>query len=135
MTQPRSPRAEAASFAKRLIELMEAREMTIRRAAEIAKVSPSTVMSWRSGAAPLNYRAVKRLAEGLGSSLSYLLTGECDAHPECGAHPLRQAFEGQEVLFKGFARITIHRLISSRTEKRLNPPEGHKAPRQKGAQG
>jgi transcriptional regulator with XRE-family HTH domain len=57
---------------------MQKKEMGVREAARIAGVGPSTIVSWRSGALPEDYLAVKRLAKALGTTLGFLLTGEED---------------------------------------------------------
>lgn len=109
---------EDTKFANRLISLMNEKEIRIREAARIAKVSPSTINSWRSGALPENYLAVKRLAEGLGTTFSFLLTGQDDAR---SANPptITEVFENGDRLFDGYAKIIIQRLVP-RNEKKLN---------------
>lgn len=64
------------SFGRRLTRMMSHKGVTIRKAAQIAGVSPSTIHSWRISAAPTDFRAVKRLAEFLGTTLAFLLIGE-----------------------------------------------------------
>ena len=90
---------------------MTERGMTIRQAGEIAGVAPSTVDDWRAGALPADYAAVKRLARGLGVTLSFILTGEDDAR--VASHPLNitEVFDDGGPLFDGYAKITIQRLI------------------------
>jgi transcriptional regulator with XRE-family HTH domain len=113
MERKRRSRARSAhaSFGKRLSALMEERDLGVRDAAGIAGVSPSTVVSWRSGAAPEDYVAVKRLARGLGTTLSFLLTGEDDARPAGTFPAIAEVFDDGGPLFDGYAKITIQRLL------------------------
>lgn len=97
-------------FARILTALMDEREVGIREAAKLAGVGPSTVMSWRSGSSPSDYLAVKRLAQALGVSLSFLLTGEEEVL-ERGQIHLTEIFDGGQVLFDGYARVRIESLI------------------------
>ena len=63
-------------FAKNLNRLMTEKSITVERAADVAGVSKSNIVSWRSGVAPTNFDAVKKLSEFFGVSFSFLLTGE-----------------------------------------------------------
>jgi transcriptional regulator with XRE-family HTH domain len=100
---------------------MQERKMGVRAAAEQAGVAPSVIVSWRSGAYPEDFVAVKRLAKALGVSMSFILTGEED---NGGAdHPtVTQVFDSDGILFDGFAKITIERLLPRRVvDPALNP--------------
>lgn len=97
-------------FARLLQRLMEERGVGVRAAAELARVAPSVIVSWRSGAYPEDFVAVKRLAKSLGVSLSFILTGEED-HGSPGHPSITQVFEYDGILFDGFAKITIERLL------------------------
>lgn len=102
-------RGAESPFAKILSRLMEENGLGIREAARIACVPASTVMSWRSGALPQNYMAVKKLAEHLGTTLSFILTGQNDT--KSSKVNLTELFEDGGVLFDGYAKISIQRLI------------------------
>lgn len=65
-------------FRRVLGRLMAANELSVREAAEIARVSPSTLHNWIVGGNPDDIRAVVRLARHFGCSLEYLLTGETE---------------------------------------------------------
>lgn len=95
---------------------MTERGLTIRRAAEIADISDSTIDDWRNGATPADYLAVKRLAAHLGVSLSFILTGEDETQAKPYATSITEVFEDGGSLFDGYAKITIQRLIP-RTKK------------------
>jgi transcriptional regulator with XRE-family HTH domain len=87
--------------------------MKVREAARIARVGSSTITSWRAGAHPMDLLAVRRLAEALGVSFSFLLTGEADRRePSTSVAAL---FEEREV-FAGYARVTIHELVPRRPQ-------------------
>jgi len=99
-----------AIFSKILNNLMEEKSMSIRKAAEISGVGTSTINSWRSGSSPDDYLAVQKLAKALGVSFSFLLTGEDDTRPE-GDINISEVLEDGGLLFDGFAKITVQRLI------------------------
>lgn len=106
----RSRKPRASPFTKILNRLLDERHLGIREAARIAGVGPSTIMSWKSGALPEDYQAVKRLAEGMGTTLSFLLTGENDA-ASAGPPTVAEIFDDGGVMFDGYARISIRKLI------------------------
>ncbi len=107
---PMAKKKSDSSFSNRLVALMTERGLTLRDAAKISGVSLSTVQSWRSGSIPHDWMAVKKLADTLGTSLSYLLTGIDEARS--GMIPsVSQVFGDGGLLFDGFAKITIQRLI------------------------
>lgn len=112
----RRPR-EVSEFSKILVNLMKEKHMTVRQAAEIADTGASTIVSWRSGALPEDYRAVRRLASALGVSFSYLLTGEDDTRPD-GAPSIDEVFKDGGKIFDGYAHINIVRLIPRKDEKK-----------------
>ena len=70
----RRPRPESP-FARILNSLLLEKGMRVREAARIGGVSPSTITDWTSGTLPTNYIAVKKLADALGVSFCFLLTG------------------------------------------------------------
>ena len=99
----------AVPFAKTLNLLLEERNIGVREAARLAGVGASTLMSWKSGAQPEDYLAVKRLAEALGTTMSFILTGENDSASSLPS--VSETFEDGGSLFDGYAKITIQRLI------------------------
>lgn len=112
----RRPR-EPAAFTKILTTLMVEKKITIREAAEAAGVGLSTITSWRSGALPEDFRAVRSLAKRLGVSFSYLLTGEDDTRPD-GAPTINEVFIDGGTIYDGYAKILIQRLIPRKDEKK-----------------
>ena len=104
-------------FAKILRSLMTEKKMTLREAAKLAGVAPSTIDDWRGGALPADYLAVKWLAKGLGVSLSFILTGENDLHDSLHLPSVTEVFEDGGALFDGYAKITIQRLIPRKKEE------------------
>lgn len=111
-----SKAAEHLPFARILIELMAERSMSVREAARIAGVAPSTITSWRSNAKPEDFIAVRKLAHALGVTMSYLLTGEDDSRPSGQPAAISEVFVDGGALFDGFAKITIQRLIPKTTK-------------------
>lgn len=105
------------TFSKILSQLLDERDIGIREAARMAGVSPSTIMSWRSGSLPEDYHAVKKLAAEIGTTMSFLLTGENDARPE-GPPAITEIFDLGENVFDGYAKITIQRLVPKTSKKR-----------------
>lgn len=102
---------EASPFRKILRELMVRRQLSVRQAAKIAGVPASTLSNWRTGATPEDYLALRRLADHLGVTLGYLLTGQPDL-------PLASSVgdEGYEALvFEGYARILVQSKINPAT--------------------
>ena len=70
------------SFNARLVKLMSQGNITVREAASVAQVAPSTIQNWRSGGRPSgDFEHVQMLARRLGVSLCYLLTGTEDISP------------------------------------------------------
>ena len=106
----RKNKKEERPFSKILHRLMSEKEMTLKDASEVAGLSISTVSDWRNGAAPENYLAVQRLANHLGVSLSFILTGSEDVVGN-QVPSVVEVFEEGDELFDGYAQITIKRLI------------------------
>ncbi len=98
-------------FAHILNSILKERGISVRKAAEMAGVGASTVMSWKAGALPENYSAVKRLAEGLGTTLGFLLTGEDDTRVPGSIPAIAEIFDDAGPIFDGYAKITVQRLI------------------------
>ncbi len=104
-------------FAKNLIRLMEEKKVTVDKAAEASGVSKSNIVSWRSGVAPTNFTAVRKLAKLLGVSFSFLLTGQEDEERR-EAPSVAEVFENGDLLFDGYAKISIQRLIPRRGDEK-----------------
>lgn len=109
-------RAGPTPFAKILRSLMQEKSITVRKAADLAGVASSTIDDWRGGALPEDYSAVKRLADGLNISFAFLLTGEEDNRRQIELPTMTEVFEDGGVLFDGFAKISIQRLIPRKKE-------------------
>lgn len=94
-----------------LKKLLKDQSLTIKKAAEIAKTSPSVIQGWKDGAAPSETVSnLKTLCNHFGFSLSYALTGEYD---EIQDDPLQHYQE--DPFFDGFARIKIMKLIPKKS--------------------
>lgn len=99
-------RKQESPFRKILCELMEQRGLSVRKAGNIAGVAASTVANWRNGAAPIDHFALRRLADYLGVTLGYLLTGTPDSIMHDKVNEPTQ--DDGRVVFEGYARIVIH---------------------------
>lgn len=110
MATKKRRRDTPAIFSKILTSLMEEHKIGVREAARAAGVGPSTIVSWRSGAQPEDYTAVKKLAERLGTSLTFLLTGEDESRKHFPSS-FSEIFVDEGVLFDGYAKVTITKLI------------------------
>jgi transcriptional regulator with XRE-family HTH domain len=83
-------------------------------------VSHSTIIDWQSGSSPDDYLAVRKLAEGLGVTFSYLLTGVDDTRPKGSLPAIEEVFSDGGPLFDGYAKISIQRLIPKSEMKKKN---------------
>ncbi len=106
----KSRKRTTTPFARHLISIMDEKSIGVREASRLAGVGASTIMSWRSGALPEDYLAVKKLAEAMGTTMSFLLTGEDDAKPT-GPPSITEVFDDGGEIFDGYAKITIQRLV------------------------
>lgn len=97
--------------------------MTVRVAASHAQVATSTVQNWRSGHVPSDFIAVKRLSNALGVTFSFLLTGEDDSQSLGRRRSVTECFEFDEVMFDGYARLTIQKLHPFSAEDNLRESE------------
>lgn len=98
-------------FTRILNSVLKEKRVTVRAAAEMAGVGASTIMSWKAGALPEDYVAVQRLAEGLGLTLSFMLTGKDDSRKKESTPAIAEVFDEDDFLFDGYAKITVQRLI------------------------
>lgn len=95
------------NMGRRLTRLMSEREITVRSAADIAGVPPSTIQSWRTGSPPRSERGfagARKLASALGISLAYLLTGEADV---VASSPLEEHYEPAQTLLDGLCIVKL----------------------------
>lgn len=95
---------------------MKERGVGVREAARIAEVSSSTLVNWRSGTSPEDFVALHRLVKKLGTSLSWILTGEDDSKSS-GTQAISEVFDDGGALFDGYAKITIQRLLPRGTKQ------------------
>lgn len=102
---------DSYSFSKTLAALMAEKGIGVREAARAAGIAPSTLINWRGGALPEDFQAVKRLAEFLGTTFSYLLTGEDDSRPDGSCPSIAEVFEDDGSLYDGYAKIIVKKLI------------------------
>ena len=113
----RKKKREERPFGRILTSLMKEKKITVKEAAKIAGVAQSTISDWRAGATPEDYLAVQQLANELGVSLSFILTGQDDV-VENTAPSVAEVFEEGDYLFNGYAEIVIKRLIPRNEKKK-----------------
>jgi len=106
----RKKKREERPFGRLLTSLMKESKMTVKEASKVAGVSQSTISDWRAGATPEDYFSVQKLANELGVSLSFILTGKDDV-VENETPSISEVFEEGDYLFNGYAEIVIKRLI------------------------
>ena len=94
---------------------MEQNSLTVREAAEVAGVSPSTIQGWREGSRPTDFDAARLLAKRLGVTLSFLLTGSDD--DEVSTPSVEQVFQDGGSVFDGYLEVQIKRLIPRKSKK------------------
>lgn len=93
---------------ERLRAVLKEKGVSLRKAAEMAGVANSVLDSWSGGASPTDFMAVKRLADKLDISFSWLLTGD---HEKNETKPTLAEMYKEVPYFDGLARIRIDRLI------------------------
>ncbi len=101
--------SDERGFAERLNGLMKERNMTVREAAKASGVAISTLQNWRAGQTPSNFMAIRKLANHLGTTLSFLLTGEHDESN--GANSITEVLQDDGEMLRGIFQIEIRRLI------------------------
>lgn len=97
-------------FAKNLKEIMEARGITQRGAAELAGVGVAVINDWLAGSIPHDHEAVLRLCRGLKTDFQWMLT---NFHPDSKVQEmsLQEIFETEnDPAFSGIFQIEAKRL-------------------------
>jgi len=94
-------------FAKILTRLLMERKLTNKQAGAIAGVSPSVIQDWKTGTSPGDLTALKSLADGLGVSVSFLISGEEDKTKNIN---VKAVFKDGPVIFDGYAKVFIQAL-------------------------
>lgn len=93
----------------RLKKILTEKNIPLREVARMCSTSPSVVSGWiNNGNSPTDLMAIKNLADELGVSFSWLLTGTYEKGVESPS--LTEIFEEQN-WFDGYARIRIDKLI------------------------
>lgn len=110
---------KGSPFRTILCQLMDNAGLSVREAAKIAAIPPSTLANWRAGANPDDHIALRRLSDHFGVTLGYMLTGQPDIITPEQVVSMQHAFEEGHLLFDGYAKITIQRLVprSGKAEK------------------
>lgn len=108
MVMEKNKRPKKDNWGARLRSVLKEKQISLRRAADIAGVSPSVLDNWANGSSPEDLQAVKRLCNQIGISFSWLLTGERDVGAK---DPSITEFYEEVPYFDGLARIRIDRLL------------------------
>ena len=87
--------------------IMTQRKRSIADVGRMAGVSKSVAADWLSGTTPADLMAVKRLADELGVSLSFLVSGE----PDKAAQPTIEDVLKEGDLVEGIFKISLQRLL------------------------
>lgn len=94
-------------WGNRLQAVLSEKNISRRQLAKTINVAPSVIDSWVKGATPNDLKAVKRLADYMDCSFSWLLTGEEEADSGTTVAEMFQVVP----YFDGYARIRIDRLV------------------------
>ena len=100
----------SSPFAKNLKEILEARGITQRGAAELAQVGVAVINDWLSGSIPHDHEAVLRLCRGLKTDFQWMLT---NTHTETKIKEMsiQEIFETEnDPAFSGIFQIEAKRL-------------------------
>ena len=100
-------KAKENLWGKRLGEILAEKKISLRNAAKKAGVAPSVLSNWLNGSSPTDLMAVKKLADELQVSFTWLMTGQ----HETGHLPNMSEMFDEQTYFDGLARIRIDRLI------------------------
>lgn len=103
--------SKSDSISRRLTSLMKEKKMTLAMASKVSGIAKSTIQSWRTGSSPTDFEGLKKLADSLGVSLEFVLTGEDSKQNNGKEITLAEAFQCEEPLFDGFCKVSITRLI------------------------
>lgn len=105
------PTADAIKFSKNLSAILKERGVSVRAAAQIAKIPVSTLTAWTNGSTTpslMQIEALRRLAHALGLSLEKLLTGN-DSRIE--KLSLTDAFDiASDPTMSGLFEISVRRI-------------------------
>lgn len=99
------------AFSTVLVRLMEEHGLTVAATAKVAGVPVSTLGHWRTGHAPTDFMAVRKLAAALGVSMAYLLTGEDEEQVPARALHISDVLTDGGDLFEGILEVRIKRLV------------------------
>ncbi len=96
------------SLKRTLRELLKKRGLSEREFAKLIRMPPSTIGEWLSGSSPQDLLAIRRAAQLLGVSVSYLLFGTPES---IGGQTLslQELFLSEKVV-SGLFQVTVKRL-------------------------
>lgn len=119
----RRPKQRELPFGQVLSSLMAEKGLSNRAAAQLAGISATTIQDWRSGTAPSDLLAATRLADALGVSLRFLLTGEHEKSVSGREMTISEVLTDGGEMFSGICEVKIRRLVP-RAAKRGSGDDG-----------
>jgi len=120
----RKKKTERSTFSKIFEQLLEEKNLSLSTVSSKTGVPRTTLQYWVTGNNPEDYTAVKRLAEFLNVSLSFLLTGSEEKTKESPTS-LAEMFEHGST-FDGVVQIKLTHLIP-RDDKRKEKGESNES--------
>lgn len=114
MNRKQKKNAVGADFGKRLTLTLKEKRISQREAARKVGVPLSVLNGWCAGRVPHDLKQVKRLADELGISFSYLMTGEYEKAQRISELSVGELFESQE-FWEGICRVKIEKLVRKKS--------------------
>ncbi len=112
---PRKKKTDRSTFSKILEQLLEEKKLSLSTVSSKTGVPRTTLQYWVTGNNPEDYAAVKRLAEYLNVSLSFLLTG-VEEKAKSSPSTLAEMFEHGST-FDGVVQIKLTHLVPRDAKK------------------
>lgn len=106
---PRKRKTERSTFSRILEQILEEKKLSLSTVSSKTGVPRTTLQYWVTGNNPEDYAAVKRLAEFLNVSLSFLLTG-LEEKTKTAPTSFSEVFENGKT-FEGVVQIKLTHLL------------------------
>lgn len=107
----RNRKKTSSPLGQLLTELLTAKKLTNRAAAQIAGVSATSIQDWKNGVSPTDFIGLAKLADHLGVPLRFLLTGEHEPASDDREITLSEVLADGGELFSGICEVKIRRLV------------------------
>lgn len=106
----KSKKGQTTEFQKNFNEVLKARGLTLKMAAELAEIPLTTVAGWTEGSSPNDLAAVARFCQKLGIDMLWLCSG-LKASTDLSKIPLDQLFMEEGTGWDGIFRLKATRLV------------------------